>query len=84
MINIFTTEIRSHLAQTRLGTMQTKLLMSKKVEKWFKRVLFWQGAILIIILKGHCILCIFLVSFLLFCRFSSLLYFLRNKFTVVS
>ena len=63
MINIFTIEIRTHLAQTRPDTMQTRHLVSKKVEKWLKRGLFRQGAILIIIAKGHCILCTFLVSF---------------------
>ena len=37
MINIFTTEIRTHLAQTRPDTMQTRLLVSKKKSKWLKR-----------------------------------------------
>ena len=63
MINIFTIEIRTHVAQTRSGTMQTRHLVSKKVEKWFKGGLFWQGAILIIIVKGHCIIVIFCFIF---------------------
>ena len=62
MINIFTIEIRTHLAQTRPDTMQTKHLVSKKVEKMAKKgVILTGGAIPIIIVKGHCILCIFLI-----------------------
>ena len=41
MINIFTIRIRTHLAQTKPDTMQTRHLLSKKVEKWLKRGLFW-------------------------------------------
>ena len=40
MINIFSTEIRTHVAHTRPGTMQMRLLMSKKVEKWLQKGLF--------------------------------------------
>ena len=78
MINVLTIKLRTHLVQTRPDTMQTRHLVSKKVQKWLKRRSFRQGAILIIIVKGHCILCIFLVPFLLFCRFSCLRYFLRK------
>ena len=45
MINIFTIEIRTHLAQTRPDTMQTRHLVSKKFKKWLKMGLFWKGAI---------------------------------------
>ena len=58
-------------------------LREQKSKNMFKGVIL-TGGIPIIIAKGHCILCIFLASFLLFCRFFCLLYFLRNKFTVVS
>ena len=78
MINVLTIKLRTHLVQTRPDTMQTRHLVSKKVQKWLKRRSFRQGAILIIIVKGHCILCIFLFPFLLFCRFSCLRYFLRK------
>ena len=33
---MFTIENRTHLAQTRPDTMQTRLLVSKKDEKWLK------------------------------------------------
>ena len=42
-----------------------------------------RGAILIIIVEGYFIVIYFLASFLLCCRFSCLLYFLRNKFILV-
>ena len=45
MINIFNTEIRTHLAQTRPDTMQTRLLVGKKSRKMVK-----QG---VIVTKGH-------------------------------
>ena len=46
-----------------------------------KRGYLW--AILFIIVGGYSVQYIFLVSFLLFCGFSCLLYFLRNEFTLV-
>ena len=52
--------------------------MNKRVIKWTK-----EGAILIILVEAYSILLYILVSFLLFYRFSGLLYFLRNKFTLV-
>ena len=43
MIDIFTTEIRTHLAQTRPDTMQTRLLVSKKSRKMVKRGIILTG-----------------------------------------
>ena len=52
--------------------------MSQKVAKWRK-----EGAILIIIVESFSMVMYILVSFLQFCRFSCLLDFLRNKFTLI-
>ena len=42
-----------------------------------------RGAILIVLVEGYSILMYLFGSFLLFCRFSCLLFFLGNKFTLV-
>ena len=72
MINIFTIEIRTHLAQTRPDTMQTRHLVSKIVEKWLKggysdscRGLFW-----LLLLKAIVFYVSFWFHFLLYFRFS--------------
>ena len=55
--NTFTIEIRTHLAQMRPGTMHANVTLSEqKRRKMVKKGVILTGAILIIIVKGYCIL----------------------------